>query len=163
MLVVLAVVVFVGMLVWTVQDLAHVDARVPADGRPHTVTVATDGDRMLLADRATTRRPCEVTDPGGREIQQHDLLGDLTVTRDGREWSGLTRFAPGDGRIVVTCPATRGSPAGEVLIARAVSPGSIILRIVGVVLLPMILGGLGLLWACILGVVILTRRAAPPG
>ena len=163
MLVVLAAVVFVGMLVWNVQDLAHLDARVPADGEAHTVTVATDGDRMLLADRATTRRPCKVTDPGGREVQQHDLLGDLTVTRDGREWSGLTRFAPGDGRIVVTCPATRGSPAGEVLIARAVSPGSIVLRLVGVVLLPMILGGLGLLWACVLGVLIPTRRPAAAG
>ena len=152
----LAVAVLVGMLVWTVQDLTHVDARVPADGRPHTVRVATDGDRMLLADASAGRRPCVITDPEGREIEQHDLFGDVTVTTGGQEWSGLTRFDPADGRIVVSCPSSRS--AEQVLITRAISPGGFVLRIVGVVLLPMILGGLGLLWAIVLAFVIITRQ-----
>jgi hypothetical protein len=153
-----AAAVFAGMLVWTIQDVTQVDARVPVDGEPHAVTVPTDGDRMLFA-QSTGELPCVIRASDGREIEQRDVFGDFTMTRDGREWSGLTRFDPGDGRIVVSC--TNASPASaEVLITRAVDVGGFVARIIGTVLVPLALGGLGMLWAIILGVLILTRRTA---
>jgi hypothetical protein len=150
---------FAGMLVWTVSDLTQVDARVPVDGEPHAVTVPTDGDRMLFA-QSSGELPCVVRTRDGRRIEQRDVFGDFTMTRDGREWSGLTRFDPGDGRIVVSCTQSLSTPASEVLITRAVDVGGFVARIVGTILVPMALGGLGMLWAIILGVLILTRRAS---
>jgi hypothetical protein len=158
-LVVLSGVVFAAMLVSTLSDVTQVDARIPADGEPHQVTVPTDGDRMLFSDAAGDRRPCVITDSDGQQIEQREVFGDFTMTRDGREWSGLTRFDPGDGEIVVSCPPGSTPSQGEVLVTPAHDIGAMVVRIIGTILLPMILGGLGLLWAIILAVVILTRRS----
>lgn len=160
MLVLLSGLVFAAMLLWTVDDVTRVDARVPADGTAHPVTVPTDGDRMLFADSSGDRRPCVITGADGREIEQRDVFGDLTMTRDGREWSGLTRFDPGDGEIVVACPQGPGAAVEEVLVTPAHDIGGLIARVVGTILAPMALGGIGLLWGLILGIVILTRRGS---
>lgn len=155
-LMVVSVAVFAGMLVWTIQDVAQVDARVPVDGEPHVVTVPTDGDRMLFA--SSGELPCLIRTSDGREVEQRDVFGDFTMTRDGREWSGLTRFDPDDGRLVVSCRRDPSLPGTEVLITPAVGVGGFVGRVLGTIVVPMILGGAGMLWAIILGVLILTRR-----
>jgi hypothetical protein len=163
-LILLAAVLFAGLLVWTVRDVTQVDARIPVDGRPHQVTVPSDGDRMIFADASGNRRPCRVTDSSGREIQQRDLFGDLTVSRNGREWSGLTRFDPGDGEIVVSCRpgpmGLRGDPTigSEVLITPAHDVGGVVARVMATIGLPLIIGGIGLFWGLVLVILMLTRR-----
>ncbi len=154
-----SVAVFIAMIVWTVSDVATIDARVPIDGEPHSYTVPASSDRMLLADPAVVGQPCVVRDSEGTTIEQEPLLGEFTMTRDGRQWSGLTRFDPGDGRIVVTCPRS-GAPttSEEVVIAKAVDVGSFVARIFGTILIPMVIGGAGLLWGIVLVVLIVTRR-----
>jgi hypothetical protein len=159
-LLVVSGVLFAGMLIWTVSDVTQVDARVPVDGEAHTVQVPTEGDRMLFADTTADRRPCVITDADGDIIEQRDVFGDFTMTRDGREWSGLTRFDPGDGNVTIACPAGPASAPGEVLVTPAHDIVGLVVRILGTILVPMLLGGAGLLWAIILGIVILTRRTA---
>jgi hypothetical protein len=160
LLMLLSGVVFVVMLVGTVQDISQVDARVPADGEPHAVSVPA-GDRMLFTDAQTgSEPPCTITDDEGREIEQRDIFGDFTMSQDGREWSGLTRFDAGDGDIVVTCAQQQSGVAGEVLVTPAHEIGSFIARIFGTILIPMALFGIGFLWAIVLGVLILVRRTS---
>lgn len=160
-LLVLAGAIFSVMLLRTVDEVTQVDARVPVDGAPHRVTVPADGERMLFADASAGAAPCRVTDSRGREIAQRDVLGDLSMTRDGQDWSGLTRFDPGDGTIVVTCPRAPGAPATEVLVTPAHDVSSVVIRVVVTIVVPMILGGIALLWALIIGILMLTRRSTP--
>ncbi len=153
-----AVAVFVVMLVSTLGDVLQVDARVPVDGEPHAVSVPA-GERMLFAELGAGRAlPCRVTDRGGREIEQRDVVGSFTMTRDGREWSGLTRFDAGDGDIVVTCSQQAAIDGGEVLVTPAHEIGTFVARIFGTILIPMALGLVAVIWAIVLGVLIATRR-----
>lgn len=153
-------VVFAVMLATTVQDLTQVDARVPADGEPHSVSVPA-GEHMLFADvPAGELPPCTITDDEGREIEQRDVVGEFTISRDGREWSGLTRFDAGDGDVVITCARQASFGAGEVLVTPGHEIGGFIARIFGTILIPMALFGIGALWAIVLGVVILVRRTS---
>ena len=150
--------VFVVMLVSTLGDVLQVDARVPVNGKPHTVSVP-PGERMLFADAGTGEDlPCSITDDEGREIEQRDVVGSFTMTRDGREWSGLTRFDAGDGDIVVTCSQQAAIDGGEVLVTPAHEIGTFVARIFGTILIPMALGLVAVIWAIVLGVLIATRR-----
>ena len=160
-LVVAAVVVFVVMLVSTVGAVTQVDARVPVDGEPHRVTVPVDGDRMLYAEMDTGEVPCRITDTDGREIVQSDYWGDVTLERDGRTWSALTTFDPGDGEIVVTCTEQPDWRSSTVLVSPSVEFPDMVAAIAGTVVAPMALGGAGVLWGVVLVVLVVTRRTAP--
>ncbi len=162
LLIVGSVAVFFAMIVWTVSDVASIDAQVPVDGESHSYSVPTDGDRMLLGDPAVTEQGCVVRDSGGAVIEQEPIFGDFSTTRRGQEFNGLTRFDPGDGEITVTCARSGLSTASEeVLIAKAVDVGSFVARILGAILIPLVMGGAGLLWAIILVVLMVTRRSPP--
>lgn len=163
LLVVGSVVVFVAMIVWTVGDVgdvAEVDAQVPVDGQPHAVTVGTDGDRMLLGQAGD--QPCTIRDDQGATIEQQPILGDLSMSRQGEQYTGLTRFDPGTGRIEVTCPQQLGVASQQVLVTEAVDVGGFVARIFGTILVPMVIGGVGVLWAIVLAVLMVTRRTPPP-
>ena len=160
LLIVASVVVFVAMIVWTIGDVADVDAQVPVDGEPHAVTVGTDGDRMLLGQVGD--QPCTIRDDQGATIEQEPIFGDFSMSRQGEEYSGLTRFDPGDGRIEITCPQQPGMPSQQVLVTEAVDVGGFVARVFGTILIPMVIGGIGVLWAIVLVVLMVTRRQTPP-
>ena len=144
----------------TIGDVAEVDAQVPVDGEPHAVTVGTDGDRMLLGQGGD--QPCTVRDDQGATIEQQPIFGDFSMSRQGEQYTGLTRFDPGNGRIEVTCPQQLGTASQQVLVTEAVDVGGFVARIFGTILIPMVIGGIGVLWAIVLAVLMVTRRQSPP-
>lgn len=155
-LVVGAVAVAVGLFVWTLSGFLDTDARVAADGRPHRVTVDTDGDRMLWFEDGSAQA-CQITDRDTGE--QLDLRHvDATYTRsdsDG-DWRGFARFDPGSGDLEVTC-----TPRGSVLIGAAPRIGSFVAGLLATILVPMVLGMSGLAILIVTGILFATRPARP--
>ncbi len=132
-----------------------VEARVPADGVAHEVTVDTDGDRYLW-EPENGSAACALTDVRTGDAVTLDRV-DGTVTRsiNGDAWRAAASFDPGSGRLSVTCSADQG-PAE---IGPALDVGSFVVRIVLAVVVPLLLIGLGL--AVLIGTAILWATRPP--
>ncbi|WP_243057269.1 hypothetical protein [Nocardioides sp. SR21] len=146
-LIVAAAVVGVVLFIWVLASFFETDARVPADDRPYAVTVGTDGDRMLWLELGMNQS-CEVVDTQTSEpLAQEPASGTLERSdRDG-SWVGDTRFAPGSGRLEITCTG-----GGTVLVGPAPEIGSFIAGILLTILLPLGLGLVGLVILIVTGV-----------
>ena len=87
-----------GSFVWTLSAFFSTDATLPADGRPHQVSVDTDGERVLWRDASLLDPVCTVVDLA---IDEPVPLGPVgaQLTRDfGRgTFVAAYRFAPGLG------------------------------------------------------------------
>ncbi|GAB3266784.1 hypothetical protein [Nocardioides dilutus] len=132
-----------------------VEATIPADGAPHPVTVATDGDRYLW-EQEHGAAECVVRDADtGGAISLDPVNGTITRSVNGDAWQAIASFDPGSGHLSVTCSADEG-PAQ---IGPALVVGDFVLRIVLAVVVPLLLFGLGL--ALLIGTTILwfTRPA----
>ncbi len=158
LLVVAAVVVGIVMLVRIFDSgFLSVEATVPADGVAHQVTVDTDGDRYLWeqqhGDAECTLRDADT----GGSVTLRPVSGTVTRSVNGDAWQATASFDPGSGRLSVTCSAD----AGPAQIGPALDVGDFVLRILLAVVVPMILGGLGL--AVLIGTAILWVTRPPRG
>ena len=155
--IVAGVAVGVTVLVLTVRGFLATDATVDVDARPHSVTVPTDGDRILWFDESVREPTCEILDEeSGAEIRLHDP--DASYTRDfgsaGDQYGAWT-FDPGSGKLSVTC-----SPSLQTVVEIGPSPdfGSFFGGLALGIFLPFFLGGLGFLMLIVLGVLFATGR-----
>ncbi len=135
-----------------------VEATVPADGTEHLVTVDTDGDRFLWEPQYGTA-DCVVLDADtGGTITLQPVDGTFTRSYDADAWQAVASFDPGSGRLSVTCSPDEG-PAQ---IGPALRIKAFVVAIVLAVVVPLLLGGLGL--AVLIGVGILwATRPKPTG
>jgi hypothetical protein len=135
-----------------------IEASIPADGQAHLVTVGTDGDRYLWEPQYGSA-DCTVRDADtGGTITLEPVDGTFTREINADAWQALFRFDPGSGRLSVTC----SSDAGPAEIGPALDVGGFVGGIVLAIVVPLLLGGLGL--AVLVAVAILwvtrSRRTA---
>ncbi|WP_341924392.1 hypothetical protein [Nocardioides psychrotolerans] len=150
-----AIVAFIGLLVWTLTGFMDVDARITADDTPQSVVVDTESDVLLWADPSAPDLDCVVVDTStGSEVRGRSPGGSFTRSLDGREWEGVARYDAGSGRLEVTCPAA----LGEVEVGPAPAIGSFVGGIFATILVPLVLGGLGLVVLIVTGVLFATGR-----
>lgn len=155
-LLVAAVVAGIALFVWTVSGFLDTDARVPADGRPHRVTVGTDGDRMLWAPRGSAER-CAIVDLATGGPIALDPAGGRYDRSDGDgRWRGVARFDPGSGRLEITCTAADRYGA-DVLVGKAPRLASFVAGLLATVLVPLALGLAGLGVVIVTGILFATR------
>lgn len=139
-LLVAAVAAGIGLFVWTISGFLSTDATIPADGRPHRVTVSADQDRMLWVHEYDAA-DCLIVDAArGRDIALEPLGGSFTKSGGSGDWVGDGRFDPGSGELEVTCSES----AGPAQIGPAPRIGSFVGGILATILVPLALGGLGL-------------------
>ncbi|MBB6626568.1 hypothetical protein H5V45_04440 [Nocardioides sp. KIGAM211] len=147
-LVVAAIAVGVTLVVLTLRGFLTTDATVSADDQPHTVSVGTDRDRLLWATTGSTPQ-CTVVDRGtGREVATSSPGAAYTKSDGSGSWTGFARFDPGSGTLEVTCTAA----GGDVQIGPAPELGSFVGGIFATILVPLVLGLLGLLVLIVTGV-----------
>jgi hypothetical protein len=134
--------------VGSVADFVKVDATVPGDGRPHVVTVPTDGDRMLWREAAHPGG-CDVVDTStGAAVRLRTVGADYRREDGSGDWVGVARFDPGSGRLEVTCPA--GGGRGQIGPSAEIS--HVVKSLLLVVLAPLVLGGLGTVALIVTGI-----------
>ena len=178
-LIVLAGVIGVALFVWALWPFFSTDARVSADGRPHVVTVEIDGDRMLWRESDVFDPGCRVVDTAtGEEIPLRPVTSQLTRDLGDGEFVASYRFAPGSGRVEVTCaagvdadgsgPSASGDPDWEmgwideqVVIGPAPNVGGMVVAMIAGVVVPGLLGLAGLAMLVVTGILWTTRPARP--
>lgn len=159
-LIVLAGVTFVGFFVWALSGFLRSDALVPADGRAHTVSVGTDGDRMLWLDDDS--QTCQIEDlESGQPIQLRTVTGSYERSDSSGDFDGLYRFDPGSGRLSVTCAAAMPGQSDSVLIGPMPRIGNFVVLLLLAILLPGLLGLAGLVVLLVTGILFTTRPARP--
>jgi hypothetical protein len=161
---VLAVLVAVGVFVWLLAGFLDFDAKVPADGRPHHVAVATDGDRMLWTE--SPDQECQVVDLAtGEPIPLRRVGGSFTRSDSDGDLTGARRFAPGSGDLSVTCisPAFHRPDSGTVVIGPMPHIGSLVAGVLAMILVPGLLGLAGLVILLVNGILWSTRQPRPRG
>lgn len=163
MLLVAGVGVGVTALVLTFRGFTAVDGTVEPGGSATVVVGEGDPGATRLAWGVRGQPPrCDVVDAVTGDPVVRSGTG-ATYTKDlgGRSWRGLFRFEPGSGRLEVTCAAA----GGPLQIGPA--PGAGLLGgLAAGVLLPLLLGGAGLVVLLVTTILFATRppRAAqvPP-
>lgn len=164
-LIVAALVAGVGLFIWTLSAFFTTDATVPTDGTPHSITVDTDGERMLWRDSAVFNPDCTVVDrASGEQIDLRPVHSQITKEFGDDEWTAAYRFDPGSGELEVACAALSGLRGGGqgVEIGPAPSVGGIVAGVVATIAVPSLLGLLGLATLIVTGVLWSTRPARPP-
>jgi hypothetical protein len=174
-LILLAGVIGVALFVWALRPFFSTDARVPADGRPHVVTVDTDGDRMLWRDDDVFDPGCRVVDTAtGEEIALRPVTSQMTRDLGDGEFVASFRFSPGSGELEVTCAAGAGTDLDdptdpdwemgwgeEVVIGPAPNVGGMAAALAAGVIVPGLLGLTGLAMLVVTGILWATRPARP--
>lgn len=159
-LIVAAVAVGVALFAWALSGFLSTDGTVPADGQAHSITVGTDGDRMLWGSAA--RQDCVVVDRAGdTPVQLRPVHGSFTRSDSRGSFVGFYRFSPGSGRLSVTCTPDEADGVGEVLIGPMPQVGSFVVGIIAGILVPLVLGLAGLALLIVTGVLFATRPPRP--
>ncbi len=152
-LLVAALVTFVALFAWTLAGFLDTDATVRADGQPTTVRLEGDDRRMLWLDDDLDQS-CDLVDPAtGQPVATRPVSGSFTRADGAEEWTGLLTFAPGSGTVEVTCVG-----AGSVLVGPAPAIGSFVGGLLATILVPLFLGGCGLVVLIVTGVLFATGR-----
>lgn len=175
-LILVAVGIGVALFIWALWPFFSTDARVPADGRPHVVTVDTDGDRMLWRDDDVFDPGCRVVDTAtGEEIALRPVTSQLSRDTGDGEFVAAYRFSPGSGELEVTCaagaePDDLADPTDpdwemgwgeEVVIGPAPNVGGMVVALAAGVIVPGVLGLAGLVMIIVTGILWATRPARP--
>jgi hypothetical protein len=161
-----------ALFIWTLAAFFTTDARLPADGRPHTVTVDTDGDRMLWRDEDVFDPGCRIVDTAtGEEIRLRPVTSQLSRDFGGGGNVAAYRFDPGSGELEVTCAVQPPDTAdddpdwtmgwGDVEIGPAPSVGGFVGGLIATVAVPSLFGLFGLATLVVTGVLWATRPARP--
>jgi hypothetical protein len=161
-LIIIAIGIAVGIFVWLLAAFLDFDATIDADGRPHNVTVGTDGDRMLWTD--SSAQTCRLTDlDTGKPIPLHQVDGSFSRSDDQGDFEGFLSFDPGSGHVEITCVQTDGSTPGTVLISSVPPIGSFVVGILVAIFVPGLLGLAGLVVILVNGILWSTRQPKPKG
>jgi hypothetical protein len=154
-LVVVAGAAAVGLFLWALWPLLHTDASVPADGQPHLVTVSTDGDRMLWRHDDVFDPSCEITDARtGEQVRLQPVTSQVSRDFGDGGWTAAYRFDPGSGHLEVVCD--RG---GSVEIGAAPTVGGVVAGLLLAILVPGLVGLVGLATLVVTGILWTTRPA----
>ena len=138
---------FVWFLFLAIDEFGDVEARVPADGAAHQVTVAPDEDKFLWV-REYDVADCVISDQT-RGVFVEVRPVSATYRRGGSSgWVADGRFDGGSGRLEVTC-ATSGGPAE---IGPAVDVSSFVTSLLLAILLPLTLGFAGVIVLVVTGI-----------
>jgi hypothetical protein len=164
-LIVAALVAAVGLFIWTLSAFFETDATVRADGQAHSITVDTDGDRMLWRDDDVFDPNCSIVDVRtGDQIDLRPVTSQFTKDFGEGEWTAAYRFDPGSGSLEVTCAAARDlDDGGEVQIGPAPSIGGFVGGLLATIAVPSLLGLFGLATLIVTGILWSTRPARPKG
>lgn len=141
-LVVLAIAVGIGLFVWTLKGLLSTEATVPATGGLASVVLEDDldRDRMLWFEDGRTQQ-CVIHDADtGDPVDARPVHGEFSRTDSRGSFHGMLRFDPGSGRLAFECTG-----GGHVLVSEAPRLGGFVGGIVATILLPLVLGGAGVL------------------
>ena len=166
-MVVVAALLGIALFVWALWPFFSTDARVPVDGRPHLVSVDTDGDRLLWRVEDLFDPLCTVVDAQtGSEMDLRPVTSQLTRDTGDGEYVAAYRFDPGSGRLEVTCGADADADwfvgwGNDVAIGPAPQVGSIAIALLALVVGPGLLGLLGLATILVTGILWATRPARP--
>ena len=87
-----------------------------------------------------------VTDSAGNAVELRPVAGDFTVN----EWTAVARFDTGDGDLTFECGGE--SPDSEIRIGALPSTGGFVTGIVVGIVVPLVLGGTGVIWLIVLAV-----------
>lgn len=164
-----AVAIFVGGVFWTISD-TRTDGTFPADGTAAAVTSPASKERMLFVTYATgqvngpfsdndpAEPTCTITDGSGEERELDDVSGKTTFTQGTRGWLAIATFDSGDGDLSVTCAGDGqnmrvGAPVG---LGFGVGVAA---DLVTSLVLPLILGAIGILVLLIATILHLTNAA----
>lgn len=149
------------LLVGTLRGFLTTDVSVPVDGRAHRVEVATDGDRLLWVDEAAAAPTCRVVDTAtGEKVELRGPGAELRRRHgSGDDQIGARRFAPGSGRLEVTCTGAASRSSALVEIGPAPDLPAFAGSILAAILVPLLLGGAGLSVLLVTGILFATRPA----
>jgi hypothetical protein len=154
----LAPVVFVGALYTVLRPLTKEDAVFPADGTSHEVSVEANAERALFSEDGSPVS-CSATDGTGEQIEFRTVTGEFTIN----DWQALGRFDTGDGNLTFTCEDGSDS---DVRIAQLPSTATFVVGLLVGIIVPMILGLIGIVILIVVGVLWATRpprsRNEPP-
>ena len=140
------------------SEIMSVEATIQPIGQPHEVAVDTDGDRFLWEPQYG-EADCTIrdTDTGGA-VTLMPVDGTFTRSVDGDAWQAVATFDPGSGRLTVVC-----SPeAGPAQIGPALEVEAFVLRLLTAILVPLLLGGLGLAVLIAVTIMYVTRSRKAP-
>ena len=157
-LLVAAVAIGVTALVLTFRGFTAVDATVEPGTSATVVVSEGDADADRLAWGVRGQPPdCDVVDAAtGEPVVQQAPRGTFTKDLGGRSWRGLYAFDPGSGRLEVGC-ARSGGP-----LQIGPAPGAGLLGgLVTGILVPLLLGGAGLVVLVVTGILFATRAPRP--
>lgn len=154
----LAAAVTFGVLLWvTVSGTLGTDAEVPADGRSHEVVVPADEERTVFVDRDAGDPRCAFVDrETGAEVERTHHRGSFTRSTQDGDWRAAWTLEPSSGRLLVTCTGEPGS--APVQIGPPVDTTRFVGGLAATILLPLALGGLGLVALIVLVVLFATGR-----
>lgn len=153
-LLVLAPLAFVASLFTVLAPLFQEDAVLPADGQPRQVSVAAGEERALFTPQGSSAS-CSVTDGSGTDLKLRRVSGEFTVN----EWLAVARFDTGDGDLSVACDG--GGTTDEVRIGSLPAGSTIIVGLLAGILVPIALGGAGLVVLVVTGVLHASRPPRP--
>jgi hypothetical protein len=153
-LLVLAPLVFVGALFSVLRPLTQEDAVFRADETPITVELPANEERAVFNDPSEPA-DCTAVDGSGQEIEFRSVTGEFTYN----EWTAVGRFDTGDGEVTFECGGT--SPASEIRIAQLPSTGTFIAGLLVGLIVPLVLGLVGIVILIVTGVLWATRPPRP--
>jgi hypothetical protein len=161
-LLVAAVASGIGLFVWTLSGFLDTDGRVPLDGEAHVVEIDHDDDLLLWAEVGTGRPTCEVRDTTTDELLDQRSPGAQVDRQDGSgSWQGYAVVGGGAARVTVTCAGdpTPSMPATAIEVGPQPSLGGFGLGLAAAILVPLLLGGLGLVVLLVTGLLWSSRSA----
>ena len=154
-LMVAGIAVGVTILVLTIKGFTETDATVAADGRPHSVSVESDEERMVWID---TSEAAGLHDRRHRDRRRGQLHRHTrrVVRRSsgGQDWVGDRTFDPGSGDLEVTCEEA----GGPIQIGPAPQFKEFFGGIAIGIFVPFVLGGIGFLMLIVVVILFATGR-----
>jgi hypothetical protein len=157
-LLVAAIAVGVGLVVWALSDYFDVDATVEGDGQTHAVTLSGQEERMVWQHPAEPVE-CQIVDAAtGTGVETRPVTETYTRSGGSGEWEGIRLFDPGSGDLEVTC----SEQGGPIQIGVAPDLGRIGGGVLAGVLGSVVLGGLGLIVLVVTGILFATRGPRRP-
>ena len=136
-LMVLAFVLFVGTLILVFGMFLRADAAFAASETPVEVELPAGTERALYANTGFSV-DCTATDGTGAEVEFRPVAGEFTFN----QWTAVSRFDTGDGNLTFDCVET--SPGSQVRIGDLPSAGGFVAGLVVGILVPLVLGLIGL-------------------
>lgn len=154
-LIVLAPVVFVASLFTVLSPLMSEDAVFDVADSPVQVSLPAGEERALFSSGGYSV-DCSATDGAGDEVELRSVTGDFTIN----EWTAVSRFDTGDGDLTFECAASPGG-GDRVRIGELSSTGGFVADIVIGVVVPLILGAIGLVMLIVVTVLYATGAPRP--